>query len=204
MSGFTLSEVLLVLSVIGVVAALTIPTIVQKIGDSQNKVAYKKIFSVASQAWLTASAKGLIAERTIVNDQVVNCANFNAFKSEFNVIKECYSNNNGNCWNSSGEKFTSNRPLNDSFAFVDSSGVVWSMRCVASGCNGGYILADINGDKSPNIYGIDRFAFKATNDQGGTSDTGLPTRITPFEDFVSSDSNFCPSGNCKYQSWLYE
>lgn len=47
--GFTLAEVLLVLSVIGVVAALTIPTLIQKVNDDQYKVKWKKTYSVVSQ-----------------------------------------------------------------------------------------------------------------------------------------------------------
>lgn len=48
-SGFTLAEVLTTLMVIGVVAAMTIPTLMNSTDDQQNKVAYKKAMSVLSQ-----------------------------------------------------------------------------------------------------------------------------------------------------------
>ena len=48
--GFTLAEVLITLGIIGVVAALTIPTLMQKTNDSELKAGYKKMISVLNQA----------------------------------------------------------------------------------------------------------------------------------------------------------
>jgi len=48
--GFTLAEVLTTLMVIGVVAAMTIPTLINSTDDQQHKVALKKGISVLSQA----------------------------------------------------------------------------------------------------------------------------------------------------------
>lgn len=55
MKAFTLSEVMLVLSVIGVVAALTIPGIVQNLNESGYKTTYKKAFATANQVFQRAS-----------------------------------------------------------------------------------------------------------------------------------------------------
>lgn len=49
-SAFTLAEVLITLGIIGVVAALTIPTLMQNIQNYQYKQAWKKEFSVITQA----------------------------------------------------------------------------------------------------------------------------------------------------------
>ncbi len=48
--GFTLAEVLITLGIIGVVAAMTIPTLMQKTNDSEIKSSYKKMMSVLNQA----------------------------------------------------------------------------------------------------------------------------------------------------------
>lgn len=48
--GFTLSEVLITLGIIGVIAAFTIPTLLKNIQDLQYKNAWKKTFSVYSNA----------------------------------------------------------------------------------------------------------------------------------------------------------
>ena len=49
--AFTLAEVFITLGIIGIVAAMTIPTLVQKIGDIQNKVLWKKKYSEIAQAY---------------------------------------------------------------------------------------------------------------------------------------------------------
>lgn len=48
--GFTLAEVLITLGIIGVVAAMTIPTLMAKIQENTYKSQYKKIFSELNQA----------------------------------------------------------------------------------------------------------------------------------------------------------
>ena len=48
--GFTLAEVLTTLGIIGVVAAMTIPTLMAKIQEISYKSQYKKIFSELNQA----------------------------------------------------------------------------------------------------------------------------------------------------------
>ncbi len=50
MKGFTLAEVLTTLMVIGVVAAMTIPTLINSTDDQQHKTALKKAISILSQA----------------------------------------------------------------------------------------------------------------------------------------------------------
>lgn len=50
-AGFTLAEVLITLGIIGIVAAITIPTLVQNIQEYSWKQAFKKNFSVIAQAY---------------------------------------------------------------------------------------------------------------------------------------------------------
>ena len=49
-SGFTLAEVLITLGIIGVVAAMTMPTLINATNGAQYKTAFKKALSVISQA----------------------------------------------------------------------------------------------------------------------------------------------------------
>ena len=51
-AAFTLAEVLITLGIIGVVTAMTLPAVINKINDRQNIAALKKIYSVMSQATL--------------------------------------------------------------------------------------------------------------------------------------------------------
>ena len=50
LAGFTLAEVLITLGIIGVVAAMTMPTLINSTNGAQYKTAYKKALSVMSQA----------------------------------------------------------------------------------------------------------------------------------------------------------
>ena len=50
LGGFTLAEVLITLGIIGVVAAMTMPTLINSTQGAQYKTAYKKALSVMSQA----------------------------------------------------------------------------------------------------------------------------------------------------------
>ncbi len=50
--AFTLAEVLITIGIIGIVAAMTLPTVINNIQDKQFKAAFKKEFSAISQAML--------------------------------------------------------------------------------------------------------------------------------------------------------
>lgn len=54
-SAFTLAEVLITLAVIGIVAALTIPALVQKYQDRAAVSHLRKVYSVLTQAWELAT-----------------------------------------------------------------------------------------------------------------------------------------------------
>ena len=54
--AFTLAEVLITLGIIGVVAAMTMPTLLQKVESEVIKSQFKKAYSVLSQAYIKAEA----------------------------------------------------------------------------------------------------------------------------------------------------
>jgi len=66
-AGFTLAEVLTTLMVIGVVAAMTVPTLMNSTDDSQKKAAFKKAMSVLGQAAQLSVAKEL--EHTVSDSE---------------------------------------------------------------------------------------------------------------------------------------
>ena len=200
--GFTLAEVLVTLSILGIIAALTIPSLVQNTQDNSYKTAYKKAFSVANQAWMQAMAEDKIVTRTIWADSASNATNWNVFKSYFNVAKDCSSNNNAECWSSlpGDEKLIgSGCPTSTASAFIDNSGMVWSRSCNV-GCGFEFFL-DTNGFKGPNKFGKDRFILYPRNADNSTI-AGLPIKLVPLSDYPNTEVNYCPSGGCYYTSWL--
>lgn len=52
--GFTLAEVLITLGIIGVVAAMTMPSIVGRYKEKQHTIQLQKVYSILSQAFKMA------------------------------------------------------------------------------------------------------------------------------------------------------
>ena len=92
--GFTLAEVLTTLMVIGVVAAMTIPTLMNSTNDQQLRVAYKKAMSVLGQAVQLMVAKEV--ECTVSNSaQLAQCFATNALSGSVVNFENAANDNNG-------------------------------------------------------------------------------------------------------------
>lgn len=110
--GFTLAEVLITLSIIGIVAALTIPTLINSYQKSQYVVGLKKAFSTVSQAFQQMSVdagcpgnlecvfdKGADMGGNFV-DSYTNDVNAMGDKvaSSFKTVKKCPYMGSSGCW----------------------------------------------------------------------------------------------------------
>ncbi len=96
--AFTLAEVLITLTIIGVVAAMTLPSIKQKIDARTNMTTLKKTYSILQQATNMAIAEnenpiywGMKDNST---ESVTNVYNY--LKPHFNMMRECP--NTPGCW----------------------------------------------------------------------------------------------------------
>lgn len=206
LNGFTLAEVLITLGVIGIVAAMTIPTLMKSISDVQFKSAYKKAFSAASQALMSAGEQDLLSYSSAEGDTVNHLNNFQAFMNQFKTQKKCLNNNNSECWDANGEKFRAGSgwlPDASSLAFIDDSGNAWSM--YYSGMF--KVFVDTNGFNKPNQWGKDRFALDVKSSTNSTS-TGIPIKITPRTDNIGAECfspNKCATElNYYATTWLYK
>ena len=197
--GFTLAEVMVVIAIVGAIAAMTIPDLINNIQTDQYKSAYKKAFADYSNALINANNDGVLLQM-IAQDNQNNITNFLAIKNYFTVIKDCSSSNNSNCW-ASGETYNTT-PNYNAYSFIDSQGRSWSTRLGIAG--GGWyvsiILVDTNGMKGPNQYGKDRFPLLFYD--SNSLSVGMPVKIGPQNDFSAIDASYCPSGGCYNTSWL--
>lgn len=203
--GFTLAEVLITLGIIGVVAALTIPSLFNKWQDGQFKSGYKRAFSAAQQALSSANSQGLMSEVTAPGDSTNVTANWYVFANQFKVGKKCFSGNNSSCWDSTGEKFglswSAGAPAESTPAFLDSSGMAYSMYWSGESL----FFVDTNGFDKPNQWGKDRFVLDMANEKR-QPDSGLPTIIAPHPD---NEGAICTQNKCETSkdyfgtSWLY-
>lgn len=198
--GFTLAEVLITLGIIGVVAAMTIPTLMNATQNAEFKTAYKKAFSTANQAWTMAIANDEVPDRVSGSDGAENVNFFNILKGEFNVVKDCNTDNNADCWTIDAK---GRLPYSDARAFIDKSGMSWSMPChpTSMDCGCDIIWVDVNGLKKPNQLGKDQFIFMLQN-ADGSGGPGFPTKLTPWDDETVVNANHCPSPPCYFTSWL--
>ena len=208
--GFTLAEVLITLGVIGVVAAMTMPVLINNIQGMQYRSAYKKAYSAISQALLFAISDSKILP--VIITSVVDGTprlenldeNFKTISTYFKTVKTCFDDNANECWvceDGQAGFYGSSPPdylgcSEYSYAFIDNSGFAWYLYF-----NNEYpILVDVNGDRKPNKLGKDRFVMYFSN-QAGEKYAQEVNRILPWEDTISK-GRWCPSGNCLYKSWL--
>ena len=209
--AFTLAEVLITLGIIGVVAAMTLPSLIKQTQGKELEAQLKKAYSVIQ----TAYNQMTYDERQILNKTDYPANTFRTkFMKYFKTIKDC---GNSSCENSSindeGDidysskhyKTYNNKTMNiaalDDGQFFISDG----MFIMIENTGGGpyfYITVDVNGyNKKPNRWGHDLFTFQIT-DNGKLLPMGAPgTSFTNFEYFCSTTST--QNGNgiaCTYKA----
>lgn len=203
--GFTLAEVLITLGIIGIVAAMTIPTLIKNTQDLELKTAYKKAYADLNNVFVQASSLNEFPERTACYD--ANFSNFldTTLKEKFKVEKVCAAANLYNCWTQGDKVFSNSRPaVGFSKSFIDTSGRVWAE---FDNSRGIYLL-DVNSGKSPNKFGKDRWIFAFYN-QGSATDCAItPSKPIQIRPYVSTDifieNDWCNYPPCYYKSWLYD
>jgi prepilin-type N-terminal cleavage/methylation domain-containing protein len=211
--GFTLVEVLITLTIIGVIAAMAVPTLMTNIQNAEFKTAYKQAVSDIGQAFLVAQREGTWREQTTKFEFTSNVCtdNFNVLKNAFGVQKECSFDNLYDCWEQKGEKLyentypapSSETSYHPALSFIDNSGRTWSMYTNAENI----IIVDTNGNKGPNWFGKDRWIFVPKDNTNtrlaNANNFGLPVKISPyFEDMKTYNKDWCQHYPCYYQSWL--
>ncbi len=177
--AFTLAEVLVTLVVIGVIAAMTIPVIIQYIDDAQFKAGWKKVYSQLAQA---TSAMVMDNSGSLVNSctsDYENCLN-NMYTARFKTSKICTNGSlSGNCWHNSGSWYQlSGEGISwgNTAGFIDNAGVLYRVEAagfplcdnsswVSSIPKCAFINVDVNGFKKPNTIGRDIFLAIVTENR---------------------------------------
>ena len=189
--GFTLAEVLITLGIIGVVAALTIPTLMQKTDDRENISRLKKFYSVAENAFKLAEVENGTVDkwglnRSLYSSQYNNPdtspeakAASDAGVNKFWSILLPYFNNAKIVGNGKGDlaNYLLDGRENDTIgkivefsdgSVVRSTFITENVSCIEGSRQNdnmcGDFFLDVNGDKKPNTLGKDIFAFKILKD----------------------------------------
>lgn len=178
-NAFTLAEILITLGIIGIIAAMTIPTIIQNIQVSVNVSALKKAYTTYSQAYTLAVEEN----GTPDNWDLVDDSNYtgeekmlNELATYLKVTKNC--GKNPGCLATPYTSLTgvlSDNDGNAGFAKAQlADGTFMRILVIDSTCNTSYgnsislsnicanIMVDTNGFKAPNKWGVDAFIFHLT------------------------------------------
>ncbi len=165
--GFTLAEVLITLSIIGVVAALTIPTVVRNYRATQYLNSLKSAYSILSNAVNTMNAQ----EGIIATSEAYLCPTFKpALIKYLKIIKDC---GNSGCLNSNNNNYKNYaKNAQIGVVFLDEGQFIMANGMFVAVQNGTvtveiFLTVDINGlEKGPNAWGHDLFTFQILNQNG--------------------------------------
>ncbi len=143
--GFTLAEVLITLGIIGVVAAMTIPSLMNQTGQAEFKTGMKKALSVLNQA-VTMNVALDGNDFSSLNTTVTNQAGslYNMFVTRMNIV------NTGTA-NASSDMAPFRVSTNYTLFFNDGMAITFPQS--ASSCTetaACRLVVDVNGIKKPN------------------------------------------------------
>ena len=195
--AFTLAEVLVTLGIIGVVSAMTVPTLMQNYQRQSYVTQLHKTYNEFSQALLryqTDRNAINLSEAGLSSQDAVN----NFITTYFKNVKECDTMNN--CFASSYKAMdggTINNYSANVKSYVFASGVSIRPLYAKSGAKLVNIGIDINGQKGPNIGGRDLFWFYVYNN-GVIDDVPIDANtVAPLTtaERETQYSNYCASAN---------
>ena len=211
---------LITLTIIGVIAALTIPNLMKNYQTHIFKTAYKQAYSDINQAFAQAFKDGELI-RTSGSQIEASTQEFEILKKNIKVSKECKRGELFSCWaqgdtlcggtcsgagyDEKGQEIVvpEGQPKAASYSFIDTSGRSWAQYST----NENVILVDTNGFKGPNKFGQDRFVFNPKGkDMAQTVNyaNNPPVRFGPVFGNVTRRTWSCKFPPCYYYDWLYK
>lgn len=201
--AFTLAEVLITLGIIGIIAAMTLPSLINKIHNKEHEARFKTAYSLAYQAvqlmgnedpqlWQTYCAKNsnsVVASNrdndfSFIRDFSKQFQTLNLYDKNSSYLKKLgYKDNN--FYRPGKGKNTFNPDSHNNGAFIAKNGMI----VYSSGCwwaNSLDFVIDTNGHKGPNKFGYDLFYFQiAKNNQL------LPSSINTSFGSIASQEVIC-------------
>ena len=202
--GFTLAEVLITLGIIGVVAAMTIPTLITNYQKQDNVVRLKKAISV-----LNNGVKLMMADEGVYNYSglgfnscpgigVINAADRecinNYFSKYFKIISHSVDANDGYypysdvlMLNGNSGRTVATFNLAGYYGFTTQDGIAFWPQCFNWPA-----AVDVNGSNPPNRIGYDIFVLQS-DDNGHFSPYGVDTW-----DDESNTNDYCGDGGNGY------
>ncbi len=185
LKAFTLSEVLITLGIIGVIAAMTIPTLIANYQKTQYVTQLKKAYSQMNQ---------VLQQMAIDNGTIGDISSYfgtttqagEAIASHYKVIKNCGMETGQGCfatfninYDGTGSSTSDVDNSTNFFKFITADGMTFTVYSYNSDCSTtrginvtnsplyantcGSVYIDVNGTKKPNYLGRDVFLFFVPN-----------------------------------------
>ena len=197
-NAFTLAEVLITLVIIGIVAALTIPTAITKYQKQETVSGLKKAYSSFNQAVSRSVAdNGHYSTWDLSGNNNSQRTAFFLNKYIFpylQVVKKCTPTSN-ECWPNYIYAPLHNQGYECSAVLSDGSRIfAW----VGQDSSHAWFLVDINGEKKPNKLGRDVFLFLLrffavnSNDKVGLFPSGLGYQELPSRETLRQQCSIYP------------
>lgn len=163
-AAFTLAEVLITLAIIGVVAALTIPTLLNNYNDKVLETRYKKAVNIMTNGFKLMMSNEQVFD--VKDLAIMQCSDIDCYLDEYKkVFKIVRDNSSPDIMQAFGDEYTIPRN-NQKLSFVGIEEEVPLFQ-TADGISymgvpqNGEIsfYADLNGRSEPNTFGKDMFIF---------------------------------------------
>ena len=192
--GFTLAEVLITLGIIGVVAAMTMPTLMNSTNGAQYKAAYKKALSAISQAvTLNVALDEFDFADTTTTEAVAGAQSiFGIIQSRMNVVRTA-EGSIGYEIDDNGTGFNVDKDSNYTLFFSDGSALSFAQgasACTVDSTKGDknkcFGIIDVNGQKKPNKV------VKCDSGVEDTCEVKSPTDVYPI---MMYDSQILPASD---------
>lgn len=184
LKSFTLAEVLITLSIIGIVAAMTLPAIISRQIELENVTRLEKFLSTLAQAinQYKADSECLAnISNCLPEGKDSDCSNFDRIASKMKITDKTRRNNTKvkpwlaeKTYNYYGEEVVGryggvSKVTFGDCAYLLNNGTTFSMDINPTSFN---IVVDVNGPKAPNRVGRDTFFVYVGNAWGENRPTG--------------------------------
>ena len=165
--AFTLAEVLITLAIVGIVAAMTIPTLISDYQEKVTVTKMKKMYSTLTQAYnLYRIENGVISTPTWTEEGAKII--FGIFQPYLRIMKDCGVDDQS-CMTSFIRKqktgVEDTNPYHNEYSVILNDGSTISFRGNSYTTYLGVVYYDVNGDAAPNKWGHDLFQFMILSDR---------------------------------------
>lgn len=199
--GFTLAEVLITLGIIGVVAAMTIPTLMSNTNSSEMKTAFKKILSAMNQAVTMSVALNYVDFADITQTNTADDSLYQILNDKMHIVRAVLGTGNDdeevNMMGFASTNYTlffadgmtlSYNPANMHHC-TNYNVAARGGRCVA--------IVDVNGKRKPNKLSNCQANMNQGSNNGYVSADNVASGATVDNKGVTHPAGVCHDGNAQ-------